>query len=78
MSHLTLILVLYEFNSYFQCKGWKIKRNDKEENTLPVNLFQGSTDYFNGKEFKKFVAHIKWRIEYKVPANIKTSKFTSI
>ena len=49
------------------------RRNDKKENRehiLPVNLFQSCTDDFNGEEFEEFVAHIEWRIKYKIPANI--------
>ena len=60
----------------------KVNRNDdKDENRkhiLPVNLFQSCTDDFNGEEFEKFVADIKWRIKYKIPANIKDLRFRDI
>ena len=57
------------------------RRNDKKENRehiLPVNLFQSCTDDFNGEEFEEFVAHIEWRIKYKIPANIKHFSFKEL
>ena len=61
---------------------FKVNRNDdKDENRkhiLPVNLFQSCTDDFNGEEFEKFVADIKWRIKYKIPANINDLSFRDI
>ena len=57
------------FALYLQ--GMIRRKTETREHILPVNLFQGCTDDFNGEEFEEFVAHIKWRIKYKVPANIK-------